>query len=339
MTEEREYVTVGGIDCGTNSIRLKVARVYRDGHYEDVVPRILRVVRLGEGVDEHHRFAQDALERTYAAVREFADVLAEHPVDALRFVATSATRDAQNRDEFEDTVESILGVRPEVIPGEEEAALSFLAASDAIVHSGDPNVAPPFLVVDLGGGSTELVLGGDGVSVPSTQVVAAYSMNVGCVRMTERHIGDDDPATQADIDAIKDDVDEHIDRAAKVVPIGNTHTIIGVSGTITTMTALAMGLTSYDHRAVDDAHMSFDQIFATDERFAHMPRAERAQYHAIHPGRVDVINGGAVVWSQVLARVGRAAYDDHGQHIDSYVTSEHGLLDGIVLALGRSLLN
>lgn len=339
MTDEREYVTVGGIDCGTNSIRLKVARVYHDGRYEDVVPRMLRVVRLGEGVDERHRFADDALERTYEAVREFADVLSRHPVDAVRFVATSATRDAENRDEFEDTVESILGVRPEVISGEEEASMSFLAASDAIVHSGDPDVHPPFLVVDLGGGSTELVLGGDGETVPSTQVVAAYSMNVGCVRMTERHIGNDDPAAQDDIDAINADVDAHIHEAAKVVPIGKAHTIIGVSGTITTMTALAMGLESYDHRAVDDAHMSLERIFATDDRFARMPRAQRAQYHTIHPGRVDVINGGAVVWSRVLTRVAQAAYDDHGQHMDGYVTSEHGLLDGIVLKLGRTLLN
>ena len=157
-------VTVAGIDCGTNSIRLKVSRVSEDG-VEDIVPRILRVIRLGQDVDKTHRFADEALARAYEAAREFAGVLAEHPVDGIRFVATSATRDAENREEFEDNIEKILGVRPEVIPGTEEADLSFLGAT-SIVHR---EVEAPYLVVDLGGGSTELVLGGDGVTHPSTQ--------------------------------------------------------------------------------------------------------------------------------------------------------------------------
>ena len=147
-------VTVAGIDCGTNSIRLKVSRVSEDG-VEDIVPRILRVIRLGQDVDKTHRFADEALARAYEAAREFAGVLAEHPVDGIRFVATSATRDAENREEFEDNIEKILGVRPEVIPGTEEADLSFLGAT-SIVHR---EVEAPYLVVDLGGGSTELVLG------------------------------------------------------------------------------------------------------------------------------------------------------------------------------------
>lgn len=327
-------VTVAGIDCGTNSIRLKIARVDEHG-VTDVVPRMLRVVRLGQGVDETHRFSDEALERTYAAVREFKDVLDEHAVDAIRFVATSATRDADNREEFENTVESILGVRPEVISGTEEADLSFLAASSAI--SSLPDVEAPYLVVDLGGGSCELVLGGDGDTLPATKVQAAFSMNIGSVRMTERHLKND-PPTEAQIQEAIADIDEHIDEAFKTVPAGKTRTIIGVSGTVTTMTALAMGLTEYDHSAVDGASCSLEDAYAVDNKFLKMPREERLTYKTIHPGRVDVVGGGALVWNRVLAKVSEAAYADHGQHIDSFMASEHGLLDGIVLDYGTRLL-
>lgn len=326
-------VVVAGIDCGTNSIRLKIARVDADGIH-DVVPRMLRVVRLGEGVDETHRFADDALERTYAAAREFAAVLAEHRVDALRFVATSATRDAENRKEFEDTIESILGVRPEVISGTEEADLSFLAAT-AMTSRDD--LEPPFLVVDLGGGSTELVVGGDGEAMPATKVRAAFSMNIGSVRMTERHLHSD-PPTQRQIDETVADIDAHIDEAFAHVPAGTSNTIIGVSGTVTTMTALAMGLPEYDHCAVDGVRMDFLTAFDVDDRFLHMPREERRGYRTIHPGRIDVVGGGALIWSRVLERIAEAARADHGKVIDSYVASEHGLLDGLVLDMGRRLL-
>ena len=205
-------VTVAGIDCGTNSIRLKVSRVSEDG-VEDIVPRILRVIRLGQDVDKTHRFADEALARAYEAAREFAGVLAEHPVDGIRFVATSATRDAENREEFEDNIEKILGVRPEVIPGTEEADLSFLGAT-SIVHR---EVEAPYLVVDLGGGSTELVLGGDGVTHPSTQVQAAFSMNIGSVRMTERHLKND-PPTEGQIAEAVADIDAHIDERSRSFP-------------------------------------------------------------------------------------------------------------------------
>ncbi|MDB1494323.1 MULTISPECIES: Ppx/GppA phosphatase family protein [Bifidobacterium] len=325
-------VTVAGIDCGTNSIRLKVSRVGEDG-VEDIVPRILRVIRLGQDVDKTHRFADEALARAYEAAREFAGVLAEHPVDGIRFVATSATRDAENREEFEDNIEKILGVRPEVIPGTEEADLSFLGAT-SIVHR---EVEAPYLVVDLGGGSTELVLGGDGVTHPSTQVQAAFSMNIGSVRMTERHLKND-PPTEGQIAEAVADIDAHIDEAFKTVPAGKTHTIIGVSGTVTTMTALAMGLTEYDHTAVDGARCTLEDAYAVDNRFLHMPREERLTYKTIHPGRVDVVGGGALVWNRVLAKVSEAAYEDHGQRIDSFMASEHGLLDGIVLDYGKRLL-
>ena len=328
-------VTVAGIDCGTNSIRLKIARVDEHGA-TDIVPRVLRVVRLGQGVDETHRFSEEAFERTYAAVREFKAILDEHPVDAIRFVATSATRDAENRDEFENTVESILGVRPEVISGTEEADLSFLAASSSVEKN--PAVQAPYLVVDLGGGSCELVLGGDGTNTPTTKVESAFSMNIGSVRMTERHLHHD-PPTDEEVAAAVDDIDAHISEAFETVEAGKANTIIGVSGTVTTMTALAMRLPEYDHSAVDGVRMDFETAFAVDDKFLHMSRAERATYKTIHPGRIDVVGGGALVWNRVLARVSEAARRDHGAHIDSYVASEHGLPDGLILDLGRSLLD
>ena len=328
----KESVTVAGIDCGTNSIRLKIARVDADGMHE-VVPRILRVIRLGQDVDKTHRFADEALERAYVAAREFAGVIAEHPIDGLRFVATSATRDAENREEFEDEIERILGVRPEVIPGTEEADLSFLGATSVVNRDDLP---APYLVVDLGGGSTELVIGGDGVSAPTTQVQGAFSMNIGSVRMTERHLTND-PPTQTQIDEAVADVDEHIDEAFRTVDAGKARTIIGVSGTVTTMTALAMGLKEYDHTVVDGHRLSLEDAYAVDDKFLRMTRAERREYKTIHPGRIDVV-GGAVVWSRVLARVSEAAKADHGEAIDSFVASEHGLLDGSVLDYGRRLL-
>ena len=290
----KESVTVAGIDCGTNSIRLKIARVDADGMHE-VVPRILRVIRLGQDVDKTHRFADEALERAYVAAREFAGVIAEHPIDGLRFVATSATRDAENREELEDEIERILGA------------------------------------------ATELVIGGDGVSAPTTQVQGAFSMNIGSVRMTERHLTND-PPTQTQIDEAVADVDEHIDEALRTVDAGKARTIIGVSGTVTTMTALAMGLKEYDHTVVDGHRLSLEDAYAVDDKFLRMTRAERREYKTIHPGRIDVVGGGAVVWSLVLTRVSEAAKADHGEAIDSFVASEHGLLDGIVLDYGRRLL-
>ncbi len=326
-------VTVAGIDCGTNSIRLKVARVDEHGMHE-VVPRMLRVIRLGQDVDKTHRFADEALERARAAACEFADVLAEHPVDGIRFVATSATRDAQNREEFEQMIQSILGVVPEVIPGTEEADLSFLGATSVV----ERDLEAPYVVIDLGGGSTELVLGGDGVTTPVTEVQAAFSMNIGSVRMTERHLLTD-PPTDSEIEAAIVDIDAHIDEAFRVVPAGKARTIIGVSGTVTTMTALTMGLTEYNHRVVDGVRVSLPDAYAINDKFLRMTREERRNYKTIHPGRIDVVGGGALVWSRVLARISKAAERDHGTPIDSFVASEHGLLDGIILDYGCRLLS
>lgn len=199
------------------------------------------------------------------------------------------------------------------------------------------DLKPPYLVVDLGGGSTELVIGGDGVNAPATQVQAAYSMNIGSVRMTERHLKNDPPTAEQIEEAYKD-IDEHIDEAFRTVPAGRARTIIGVSGTVTTMTALAMGLKEYDHSLVDGYRLPVEEAYKVDDRFLNMTRAERAEYKTIHPGRIDVVGGGAVVWNRVLSRVSAAAEADHGEPIDSFVASEHGLLDGLVLDYGRRLL-
>ncbi|MFD0704849.1 Ppx/GppA family phosphatase [Alloscardovia venturai] len=329
-------VTVAGIDCGTNSIRLMIVRLHgiinggvdRD-NLEIIVPRIMRVVRLGEGVDVHHEFSKEALERVFAAIDEFSQIISQHKVDAIRFVATSATRDARNRQEFENYIHSKLGIYPDIISGDEEARLSFLGATSVINVS---KYQSPFLVVDLGGGSTELVLGGLGKD-NCLQVKAEFSMNIGSVRMSERHNLSDAP-TQTDIDAAIVDIDKHIEHAARVVPLADVRTIIGVSGTVTTMTAVALGQDVYEQNAVDGVHMPIDNVLEVDERVLRMSRTERDTLTVVHPGRRDVIGAGALVWSRVLEAV-RQATAQSGFTVDSYVASEHGLLDGIVLDLAR----
>lgn len=326
-------VCVAAIDCGTNSIRLKIAKVNANG-MRDVVPRMLRVVRLGQGIDETHMFAEDALQRVKSAAKEFAKVLSEHKIDAIRFVATSATRDALNRDVFEQMMFDELGVHPEVISGTEEAALSFLGATSVVSRK---DLQAPYVVVDLGGGSTEIVLGGDGVNIAEDKVDSAYSMNIGSVRMTERHLHTD-PPTEEEISCAIKDIDKNIDEAFKHVNAGKARTIIGVSGTVTTMAALAIGLKHYDHKAVDGVKIALDQAYTVNDRFLHMTRERRRTYATIHPGRIDVVGGGAVVLSRVLERLAKAAYEDHGGVLDTFVASEHGLLDGITLDLGRRIL-
>lgn len=326
-------VCVAAIDCGTNSIRLKIAKVNANG-MRDVVPRMLRVVRLGQGIDETHMFAEDALQRVKSAAKEFAKVLSEHKIDAIRFVATSATRDALNRDIFEQMMFDELGVHPEVISGTEEAALSFLGATSVVSRK---DLQAPYVVVDLGGGSTEIVLGGDGVNIAEDKVDSAYSMNIGSVRMTERHLHTD-PPTEEEISCAIKDIDKNIDEAFKHVNAGKARTIIGVSGTVTTMAALAIGLKHYDHKAVDGVKIALDQAYTVNDRFLHMTRERRRTYATIHPGRIDVVGGGAVVLSRVLERLAKAAYEDHGGVLDTFVASEHGLLDGITLDLGRRIL-
>ena len=300
---------VAAIDCGTNSIRLLIADI-DDGKLTDVT-REMRIVRLGQDVDRTGRFAPQALERTQVALREYATLVRAHDAEHVRMVATSATRDAANRDDFVAMVQAELGVPPEVITGHEEAALSFAGAAGVL-----PDLAGPLLVADIGGGSTELVRG---VAGGELQV---YSMDVGCVRMTERHLHDD-PPTAAQIEATVADLRAAIHTASGHVPLDPDATFIGVAGTVTTIAAIALELGSYDPVRIHGARISADQVGSVSDRLLHMTHEQRAALPVMHPGRVDVIGGGALVLRTLMDVIGA----------DAVVASEHDILDGIALSL------
>jgi exopolyphosphatase/guanosine-5'-triphosphate,3'-diphosphate pyrophosphatase len=316
---------VAAIDCGTNSIRLLIADLDEHGGLRDIV-RTLEVVRLGEDVDHTGRFSQAALDRTLAVVRNYADLCREHGAERIRFVATSATRDAANRTEFTDAVHAILGIPVEVIPGTEEAALSFRGALTTLAASEPAVPAAKHLVVDLGGGSTELVLG-------SNAPESAYSMDVGCVRLAERNVHSD-PPLEAELAAIRSDVTAALDiaTATATVDLSQVTEVIGVAGTVTTITAHALGLTSYDPAAISGSRLPLADVIRSCEALSHMPRAERAALPYMHPGRVDVIAAGAVIWSTVLHRVADATAAA-GRPLEWITTSEHDILDGVALSL------
>ena len=319
---------VAAIDCGTNSIRLLVADVDPTTGALTDVTRTMTVVRLGQGVDRTGEFAADALERTLAATREYAQQCAAAGVESVRFVATSATRDARNRDVFLDGVRDILGVVPEVISGDEEARLSFAGAVSVLAaQDRQPKHRPPYLVVDLGGGSTELVLG---TSTPDH----THSMDVGCVRLTERHLSAD-PLSDADIAAATADINAAIDRAAHDVPLGEVGTLIGVAGSITTVTAHALRLERYDPAAIHGSELSVAQVIESCPALLHATHEERAAMPFMHPGRIDAIGAGALVWRTVVERVHSAA-KAQGRELGDIVTSEHDILDGIALSLVTS---
>ncbi|HKC26472.1 MAG TPA: Ppx/GppA phosphatase family protein [Jatrophihabitans sp.] len=299
---------VASIDCGTNSIRLLIADV-DDAGLRDVV-RDMRIVRLGQGVDRSGRLASEALERTRVALAEYAAAVREHGAQRVRMVATSATRDAANRDEFTAMVRAELGVDPEVISGREEAELSFAGAA-SVLHE----LSGPLLVADIGGGSTELVRGGDGQ-------LRAHSMDVGCVRMTERHLHDD-PPTQAQIDATVADVRKAVESARADVPLDDAATFVGVAGTVTTIAAIARGLDRYEADVIHGSVISADDVAEVTDRLLRMTHAQRAALPVMHPGRVDVIGGGAIVLRTLVEEIGAA----------SVIASEHDILDGIALSL------
>ncbi len=307
---------VAAIDCGTNSIRLLVADVDLDaGTLTDVVRR-MEVVRLGQGVDRTGRIAPEAMERTLDASRRYAAEARELGAGPVRFVATSASRDAENRQEFVDGVLEAFGVEPEVVSGTEEAALAFRGATGALAG----RFPGPFLVVDLGGGSTELVLG-------TTSPVASWSMDVGCVRMTERHLAGNPPTAQ-EIAAASADVEAALDAASKAVPLGRTATLVGLAGTVTTVTAHALDLEEYDPELIDGSVLPVDAVLASCRTLLQMSSKRRAALPFMHPGRVDVIGAGALVWSGVVSRV-RAEVGRSGGRLSTVVTSEHDILDGI----------
>ena len=306
-----------GIDCGTNSIRLLIADA-RGGKLRDV-HRETRIVRLGQGVDATGQFAPEAIARTRAALADYAALLTAHGVKRVRMVATSAARDVANREAFFAMTAHVLGaVIPgavaEVITGEEEAELSFRGAVGELDRA-----AAPFVVVDLGGGSTEIVLGGDAV-------VASYSADIGCVRLTERCLRSD-PPTPEEVAAAREVVRERLDVALSVVPVERARTWVGVAGTMTTLSALAHNLTTYDPVAIHLSRVAGSDLVAVCERLIAMPRSRRAALPPMHEGRADVIGGGAIVVEE-LARELRIRAG-----IDELTVSEHDILDGIVLSI------
>ncbi len=314
-------IRVAAIDCGTNSIRLLVTDLDPETGAETELTRRMEVVRLGQGVDATGRLAPEALQRTFAACDDYAAQIRELGAQRIRFVATSATRDAANRDEFVEGVRSRLGVEPEVISGDQEAALSFLGATRAVATgsdaagSADATAHPtPFLVVDIGGGSTEFVLG-DG------RVEAARSVDIGCVRLTERHLNQD-PPTLAQITAARGDIDAAIDLAAEQVPIDQAKTLVGVAGSVTTVSAIALGLPEYDRDPVHLSRISAETVRRVAGDLLASTHAQRAANPVIHPGRVDVIGAGALILAQIVDRLG----------LPEVVVSEHDILDGIALS-------
>lgn len=299
---------VAAIDCGTNSIRLLVADISGDSFRE--VSRDMEIVRLGQGVDKTGKFHPDAIARTLAAVDKFAGEIARRGVEKIRFCATSATRDARNRSLFIDGVKERLGIEPEVIPGEVEAALSFQGATKDF-----DKAQGPFLVIDIGGGSTEFVFGTDSVE-------KAISMNIGCVRMSERHFTGDRPDPGQIASAIED-IDEAISAASKVVPIKDAKTFIFVAGTATTVAAAALDLPAYDRYAIHLSRIPSEKVHQISKKFLAESREERAAHGYMHPGRVDVIGAGSLVLSRILFATGAS----------EFVASESDILDGMAWSL------
>jgi exopolyphosphatase/guanosine-5'-triphosphate,3'-diphosphate pyrophosphatase len=301
---------VGVVDCGTNSIRLLIADI--EGNNFREVTRQMQVVRLGQGVDETNQFHPDALERTFAAVDLYAGEIARRGVEKIRFCATSATRDATNRSIFIDGVKERLGIEPEVISGDEEARLSFAGATREFNRTDGP-----FLVVDIGGGSTEFVLGTDSVE-------SAISVNIGCVRMSERHFHND-PPTADEIAIARSDIQNAIDIASASVDIKSAKTLVCVAGTATTVAAAALNLSEYDRYAIHLSRISADQVHAVSNKFLTMIRDERAALGYMHPGRIDVITAGSLVLSKIVKATGAT----------EFVASENDILDGMAWSLAK----
>jgi exopolyphosphatase / guanosine-5'-triphosphate,3'-diphosphate pyrophosphatase len=360
---------VAAIDCGTNSIRLLIADLNKEsddperwrGATDPRTPppapltdltRQMRIVRLGEGVDRTGRLSTAALDRTMTALSEYAELIADAGPAAVRMVATSATRDAANSQEFTDRVVEILGVAPEVITGDEEAWLSFTGATREL--AGTPlegECPPPYLVTDIGGGSTEFVLGGTdegdpGAPMPGGQMpggqmpggqmpggqmpggqmprgqMQGRSVNIGCVRLTERHLHGD-PPLPAEIAATIDDIDAALGQVSANVPAEKARTLVGLAGSVTTVAGIALGLGEYDSVRIHHARVSAARVHEIADDLLAMTRAERAAIPVMHPGRVDVIGAGALILDRIMTSFGFA----------EVLVSEHDILDGIAWSL------
>ena len=301
---------VAAIDCGTNSIRLLIADVSGENFRE--IYRDMEIVRLGQGVDKTGQFHPDAIARTLSAVDKYASEIARRGVEKIRFCATSATRDSSNRELFIDGVVERLGIAPEVISGEEEAFLSFTGATKEL-----PESLAPFLVIDIGGGSTEFVLG-------NRSVIAAKSVNIGCVRMSERHFLHD-PATATEIESARIDIQKAIADASRHVDIKGARSLIAVAGTATTVAAAALDLPAYDRHSIHLSRITAEKTHEVSEMFLRMNRTERAALRFMHPGRVDVIGAGSLVLSEIMKATGAK----------EFIASESDILDGMAWSFGR----
>ncbi|NUP28789.1 MAG: Ppx/GppA family phosphatase [Nocardia sp.] len=310
---------VAAVDCGTNSIRLLIADIGADSTLTDV-HREMRIVRLGKGVDATGRLNPEAIERTRVALADYVTLMVEHGVSRVRMVATSATRDASNREDFFAMTRAELGrvvpgATAEVITGDEEARLSFTGAVGELAAADGP-----FVVVDLGGGSTELVVGdGNGVR-------AAFSADIGCVRVTERCLLSNPPAP-SEVEAAREFASERLTEAFTHVPVDGAHTWVGVAGTMTTLAAVALDLPEYDSAKTHLARIGLPELNAVCDRLIAMNHDERAALGPMHPGRVDVIGGGAVITEVLAAELARRA------GIGDLIVSEHDILDGIALSI------
>ncbi|HET8559409.1 MAG TPA: Ppx/GppA phosphatase family protein [Marmoricola sp.] len=303
---------VAAFDCGTNSLRLLVADLDPETGAEHEVLREMRIVRLGEGVDRSGRISDAAMARVLGAVDEFAALARDAGAGAVRFCATSAARDAANAGDFVAGVRQRVGVQPEVLDGLEEARASYAGATRSLPAEGS---AAPRLVVDIGGGSTELVLG-DGHG----RVLAEQSLDIGSVRLTERHLHDD-PPTPAQVEALVADVDEALGGCR--VPLADARTLVGVAGTVTTVAAGVLGLAEYDRDAIHHAALRADDVVATGRALVGMSVSARRELGYMHPGRADVIGAGALILERVLRRTAT----------DTLLVSEHDILDGIAWSL------
>jgi len=305
-------IRVAAIDCGTNSVRLLVADVDRaTGRLSDV-DRRLEIVRLGQGVDATGRLAAEPLARTLRVLRSYRQIIGEASASAVRMVATSATRDAANAGEFVTGVRDILAIEPEVLSGEDEARLSFTGATAELTGE----AAGPYLVTDIGGGSTEFVLGDPG------SMTAAVSVNIGCVRMTERHLRHDPPG-QDEIAAARADIDAALDVVAGKIPVAAARTLVGLAGSVTTVAALVLGLDSYQAERIHHSRVSAAAVREVTASLLAQTRAERQRLGVMHPGRVDVIGGGALVLTRIMERFG----------FGEVLVSEHDILDGLAWSL------
>ncbi len=317
---------VAAIDCGTNSLRLLIADADPGQRVLTDVERRMEIVRLGQGVDATGMLAPEALERTLRVLAQYAADIRAADTAAVRMVATSATRDASNAADFTRGVQATLGIAPEVISGDEEARLSFAGATAELTGAGpESELAPPYLVVDIGGGSTEFVLGGrpDGAGQGQAADLAGISMDIGCVRLTERYLHSD-PPSEAEVKSATADIDRALDDVAAAIAVQEARTLVGLAGSVTTVTAIALGLTHYDpERTHHRPNLGRCRCTQSRWRLPTQTRTERAAIPALHPGRVDVIGAGALVLDRVLERFGFA----------ELVASEHDILDGIAWSI------